>query len=75
MDEEFYTIETEESQFYITTKINENEDEVFVWDYLGNEIQLKPSEIYEQTINAEYKLNIEVHESSVQIVKINLVKL
>lgn len=75
MDEEFYTIETEESQFYITTKINENEDEVFVWDYLGNEIQLKPSEIYEQTINAEYKLNIEVHESSAQIVKINLIKL
>ena len=73
MDEEFYTIETEEMQFYITTKLDENENDFFVWDYMGNNIELKPSEIYEQKINNEYTLNIEVHESSVQIIKLNLV--
>tara|TARA_B100002019_G_scaffold46397_1_gene39069 strand:+ start:4491 stop:5726 length:1236 start_codon:yes stop_codon:yes gene_type:complete len=73
MDEEFYTIETEEMQFYITTKLDENENDFFVWDYMGNNIELRPGEIYEQKINNEYTLNIEVHESSVQIIKLNLV--
>lgn len=73
MDEEFYTVETEVNNFHITTKINDSDEEVFVWDYLGNEHELGCGELYEQRIDDNFILNIQVHESSITIIKINLV--
>jgi hypothetical protein len=75
MDEEFYTIETELAKYNISTKINESNEEVFIWDYLGNEIELYTGDVFEQKLDGEFTLNIQIHESSVEIVKLNIVKI
>jgi hypothetical protein len=71
IDEEFYLLETENQFFKIKYEVNEDANEFFIFDYMGeNETILSPNETYEKLLEDGSRLNIKVHKSCANIISV-----
>ena len=65
LDEEFYTIETEDDSFMIRVD-NTDEHPVFIWDYERNEVEMRPGDKININVGTQL-FELEIDKKSVEM--------